>query len=71
MNSIKPLTLVKWDYAILPETPEEGDLVLLPDNTIGVLGGIKQNGLSFTDGLDGNTFTSFLHISKYKKIEKI
>lgn len=58
-------------YQILDEIPEEGDLVLLPDKTIGVLGGIKPNGMTFTDGVDGKTFTSFLHISKYKKIKKI
>jgi hypothetical protein len=51
------------------DLPKEGDTVLLPDNTIGILRGIKPNGLCFTDGINGETFTSFLHISKYKKIE--
>jgi hypothetical protein len=58
------------DYilAVSDEEPKEGDWVLLPDNTLGKIGGIKENGQAFTDGTKGSTFTSHLHISKYKKI---
>jgi hypothetical protein len=58
--------LIEYDIV-----PKEGDLVLLPDKTLGILGGVRENGLTFTDGLDGNTFNSRLHISKYLKIVKL
>lgn len=59
------------NYEVLNEQPVEGDLVLLPDNTVGKLSGVRSNGKAFTDGLNGATFTSFLNISKYRKVKRI
>ncbi len=46
----------------------DGDIVMLPDNTLGKLNGKQGNDICFTDGLDGKTFTSRLHISKYRRV---